>query len=93
MCIWAHFNDDQAFWRFINNDEAKKHKRTWTIIKCFLLPRLCRDMPLLVCVLVREINNPIVFVDPIPLCFMNEKMCSLNNSRAALGFYYIGIKH
>ena len=28
MCIWAHFNDDQAFLETISSDEAKKYKRS-----------------------------------------------------------------
>ena len=54
MCIWAHFNDDQAFWRFINNDEAKKYKRTWTIINVSCYQILSRYAPVC-CALVRKI--------------------------------------
>ena len=38
MCIWVDFNDDQAFWGTINNDEAKNYKRAWNNQLSFLLP-------------------------------------------------------
>ena len=37
MCIWVDFNDDQAFWGTINNDEAKNYKRAWNNQLSFLL--------------------------------------------------------
>ena len=36
MCIWVDFNDDQAFWGTINNDEAKNYKRAWNNQLSFL---------------------------------------------------------
>ena len=36
MCIWVDFNDDQAFWGTINNDEAKIYKRAWNNQLSFL---------------------------------------------------------
>lgn len=69
MCIWAHFNDDQAFWRFINNDEAKKYKRTLDNHQCFLLPNCVQICP---CLCLGQENNLIVFAE-LALCFMTKK--------------------